>query len=297
MDTFNFVPSDQLIASVLEDLSSYDANNQLDSGRWHPWIQKVVADLGIAAFKPQHALVYIKNYQGDLPCDFVVLDSAFLVQDKCHYFQNGIVNYQGRSIIWDDTTSACAYQTKDDCNGCEFRTCETNSFNEVTLREYVKGLPATFMFPTLFPLHVNKRVSKSWCLPSSICFGSRHKQEITIANKTVYTNFEEYEGETPIILLNYYAYPLDENKLPMIPDNPKVQLAVEHYIKWKAFENMWVNNDDMAVEKKMSYFKNEFEQNSYPDAEYLVKLTSMNTMMDNIRNTRHSLDGFQLIQK
>ena len=165
------------------------------------------------------------------------------------------------------------------------------------MREYVKGLPATYIFPTLFPLHVNKRVSKAWCLPSSICFGSHRKQEITIANKTIYTNFDDYEGNDPVILLNYYAYPLDENKLPMIPDNPKIQLAVEQYIKWKAFENMWVNNDDMSVEKKMAYFKNEFEQNSYPDAEYLVKLTSMNTMMDNIRNTRHSLDGFQLIQK
>lgn len=292
MDNVEFVSAERVIALVQEDLSSFDANNQIDAGRWYTMIKKVVSDLGISCFKPQHALVYIKDYKGELPCDFTILDSAFLVQDSCDAYSRGIVNYQGRSIIWDDTTTACAVEVPE-CAGCAYRTCELNKFDEVTVREYVKGLPAQeAVLSIMFPLHVNKRLSKAWCLPRSICFGSRSKEEVQIANGEIYTNFKE-----GIVLLNYYAYPYDEYGLPEVPDHPKIQLAIEHYLKWKTLENIWVNNDDMGVQQKMMYFKNEFEQNSYPDAEYVVKLTSMNTLVDMVRNSRKSLNMYQLIQK
>lgn len=293
----DFVPADQIIALVQEDLSSFDANNQLDPGRWYPMIQKVVSDLGISCYEYKHALLWVKDYKSmDFPCDFYILDSAFLVKDDCDFTQKGIVQYQGRSIIWDDTTTACA--TTEDCIDpcCEFRTCELSKFNEITVREYVRGLPYTYNFPMMYPLYVNQRVSKGWCLSQSICFGSKSKHEITINSqgnrKQLFTNFED-----GLVLINYYAYPYDDNGLPKIPDSPKVQLAVEHYIKWKALENLWLNGDAPAVQQRMMYFKNEFENNSYPDAEYVAKLTSMNAAMDMVRNARNRLNVYQLIQK
>jgi hypothetical protein len=297
MQALEFVPADSLIASIQDDLSSFDSNNQLDPGRWYPWIQKIVADLGIACLETKHALVWVKNYQGTIECDFYILDSAFLVNTDCAPTGSGIIQYQGRSIIWDDTTTACAKENSS-CPGaigdCDFRTCSLNEFNEVTVREYVMGLPYTYTIPSMFPLYVNQRLSKGWCLPKSICFGSNNKHEINIDTKThtLFTNF--CDG---IVLLNYYAYPYDENGLPLIPNTPKIKLAIEHYIKWKALEKLWVNNDDMGVQQKMMYFKNEFEQNSYPDAEYVAKLTSMSEMMDMARNARHRFDVFQLTQK
>ena len=294
MQILNFISANSIIASVQEDLSSFDANNQLDPGRWYPWIKKVVSDLGIGCFEYKHALVWIKNFKGKLECDFHILDSAFLVQDDCCGGEappRGPIHYQGRSIIWDDTTTSCANQ-EPDCAGCDFRTCSLDTFNEVTVREYVQGLPYTYRVPVFFPLHVNQRVSKGWCLPHSVCFGSPSQQEITINNGEIFTNFEE-----GIILLNYYAYPYDEDGIPKVPDNPKFKLAIEQYLKWKVLENLWVNNDDMGVEKKMGYFKNEFEQNSYPDAEYYAKLQSMSEHMDMARNNRKRFNVFQLIQK
>lgn len=294
MDNFQFTSSDSLIASIQEDLSSFDANNQLDPGRWYPWIQKVISDLGISCYEYKHELVYIKDFKGKIEsCGFYVLDSAFLVRPECSGGiapGEGPLHYQGRSIVWDDTTSACAFPE----SGCgdEFRTCQLNSFNEVTVREYVQGLPYTYQVPLLYPLSINQRVSKGWCLPSSICFGSRSKEEITITRGEVFTNFRE-----GIILLNYYVFPYGEDGLPQIPNNPKIKLALEHYIKWKALENMWVNNDDMGVEKKMLYYKQEFETMSYADAEYYVKLTDYDAIMDIARNNRKRFNCMQLLQK
>ncbi len=292
MDNIKFVSSERLIASVLEDLSSFDANNQLDSGRWYTMIKKVVSDLGVACYKYKHALLYIDSYKDQIPCDFAIMESAFLVKDPCNESGDGIINYQGRSIIWDDTTEATVVE-QGQCEGCDYRTCKLEPFKEVTVREYVKGLPQTYTYPILYPLHVNNRLSKAWCLPKSICFGSNSKQEVSVNNGELYCNFEK-----GIVLFNYYAYPYDENNLPEIPENPKIQLAVEHYIKWKALENIWVNNGDTSgVQQKMMYFKNEFENNSYPDAEYVVKLTSFNTSVDMARTARKSLNVYQLIQK
>lgn len=292
MQTEEFVSADSLIALVQEDLSSFDANNQLDPGRWYPMIKKVISDLGIACLEYKHSLTWIKNYKAEMPCDFYIMDTAFLVEKDCCTPDKGIVQYQGRSIIWDDTETSCAMPTKACDNGCEYLTCEIETFNQVTVREYVMGLPYTYTLPSMFPLYVNQRVSKGWCLPNSICFGSKSKQEVTINGGYIYTNFED-----GLVLINYYAYPYDENGIPKVPANPKFQLAIEHYIKWKTLEKLWINNDDMGVQQKMLYYKNEFEQNSYPDAEYNAKLASMSDMMDTIRNNRKRYNIFQLTQK
>jgi hypothetical protein len=283
-----------MIASIQEDLASYDANNQIDPGRWYPWIRKVIDDLGVACFEYKHALVYIKDYKGKVECDFQVLESAFWVKEECHGGQvpgRGPIHYQGKSIIWDDTTTSCATRVPS-CEGCDFGTCSIDTANEVTVREYVQGLPYTYYMPITWPLAVNRRVAKSWCLPHSICFGSHSLQEISIEKGEIFTNF--CDG---LILLNYYAYPMDENGLPMIPRNPKVELAIEQYIKWKIFETMWTNNDDAGIERKMQYWQNEFKTASFPDAEYLVKLTSFNDMTDIVRNARTRFNVFQLTQK
>lgn len=294
MENFKFISADSLIASVQEDLSSFDANNQLDPGRWYPWIQKVVSDLGIAVYELKHELVYIKDFKGKIEsCGFYILDSAFKVQEHCcggTAPAEGPIHYQGRNIIWDDTTSSCAFPE----GGCDntFRTCKIEGFNEITVREYVRGLPYTYNVPILHPLSINQRVAKGWCLPHSICFGSHSKEELTITRGEVFTNFAH-----GIILLNYYVFPYGEDGLPQIPDQPKFKLAIEHYVKWKALENMWVNNDDMGVERKMQYFKDLFWNESYPDAEYFVKLTDMDGMIDIARNFRKRYNCMQLLQK
>lgn len=292
MQELEFVSAESLIALVQEDLSSFDANNQLDPGRWYPWIKKVVSDLGIACLEYKHALLWVKNYKVQIPCDFYIMDSAFLVSTDCCGPEKGIIHYQGRSIIWDDTTTSCAVPADQCNNSCEYLTCELNTFNEVTVREYVKGLPYTYTMPTMFPLYVNQRVSKGWCLPKSVCFGSTSKHEITINNGEMYTNFDE-----GLVLFHYYAYPTEENGLPKIPDHPKYKMAIEYYLKWKTLEKLWLNNDDQGVQQKMLYFKNEYENNAYPDAEYFSKLQSMSAHMDMIKNNRRRFQVFQLTQR
>jgi hypothetical protein len=116
--------------------------------------------------------------------------------------------------------------------------------------------------------------------------------EITINNGEIFTNFVD-----GIVLLNYYTLPVDENGLPMIPNVPKIQLAIDQYIRWKAFENLWINNDDMASQAKMVYYKTEFQTNSYPDAEYWVKLTSFDAMIDISKNNRRRYNWAQMVRK
>ena len=292
MYNLDFISADSLISLVQEDMASFDANNQLDPGRWYPWIKKVVSDLGIPCLEYKHGLIYVKDYQGEVPCDFYILDSAFLVNKDCCSHNSGIINYQGRSIIWDDTETSCAVQGNLCNNSCEYLTCELDTFNQVTVREYVKGLPYTYTISQMFPLYVNQRVSAGWCLPNSICFGSNKLHEISLKNGTIFTNF--HEG---IVLFNYYAYPIDSAGLPKIPNHPKFTLAIEHYLKWKILEKLWLNNDSMNVGDKLKYYKDQYENNSYPDAEYFNKLASMSSMVDTIKNNRRRFDVMQLTQK
>jgi hypothetical protein len=53
----------------------------------------------------------------------------------------------------------------------------------------------------------------------------------------------------------------------------------------------------MGVAQKMTYFKDQFENNYYPDAEYFSKLQSMSATTDMIRNNRRRFQIFQLTQR
>lgn len=77
----------------------------------------------------------------------------------------------------------------------------------------------------------------------------------TINNNYIFTNMEEGYLE-----IAYWAFPTNEEGMPMIPDDVKYLRAVESFIAFKIATRLWLQ-DKLSTDKK-----NYFEQNWYWDA-------------------------------
>ena len=75
---YNLVPTDQLFAKIEDQLNSYATNGLLDTGRFFSEVKLIINKLGIAAYDMTEAIVTLENHRAALPCNFYLLDSAWL---------------------------------------------------------------------------------------------------------------------------------------------------------------------------------------------------------------------------
>ena len=49
--------------------------------------------------------------------------------------------------------------------------------------------------------------------------------------------------------------------LPLIPDIPRVEQAIESYILFKQFRKMWLNSESPDLERKVAFLRQEHDDN------------------------------------
>ena len=101
---YNLVPTTELFGKIQENLSSYSANGLLDTGRFYSEISLIINKLGIAAYTMKDAIVKLDNFKTELPCDFYLLDSAWLCDENPSFSfpmqqKPGIVLYTETNIF------------------------------------------------------------------------------------------------------------------------------------------------------------------------------------------------------
>ena len=75
---FPMVPTDGLFAKIEENLNQYTNNGLLDVGKFFTEVKCMISKLGIAAYELTEAVIFLENHRGELPCNFYLLDSAWL---------------------------------------------------------------------------------------------------------------------------------------------------------------------------------------------------------------------------
>ena len=155
---------------------------------------------------------------------------------------------------------------------------------KIRIKRYVNDTAHSdyeYHHPRLLKLSPNV---KSKCVEDCVNFSYHHHchrhDEITITNGTILTNFNDGH-----IYMQYYAFPYDEDGLPMIPDVLEVEKAVEWYIKSQILLNFWFADDVANVQTKWQ--KAEVEAEKWmAEARYIGRLPSFSGMVNSIRNKR-----------
>lgn len=273
-----FKSAEYIYSKIKRDFKGFGYVNLIDDSDFPLYTAEVLKKLGNSAYKEEDAILFIKDGKAQLPIDFKNIYAAY----KCHDCNKDdhLQIYQGRST----------YEYKLTCdtlcrnNGCVLE-CENEQelVQRVTVRQYVNDTVYNHEFNNFHLLKLSPNV-KDHCSDNCLNFSGNHHHhnhdEITINNKCIHTNF--HDGA---IFLQYYAFPQDENGLPMVPDILEVEKAIEWYIKKELLTNLWFTGDLPNAQNLWQKAEVEYEK-WMAEARFIGKLPAFSTLVNSVRNQR-----------
>ena len=173
MADYEMISSDRMMARLEDELSKFAANNVLDTGKLYTQIKWFSQLLNIAVFELKEEVVKLENYSVELPCDFYLLDSAWLCDAQP---QTTNLNFQAKSVVYTETVNEqvcnagnCYLPNTNSLYPVSISACNMETvLNKTTTKEYVSSsnTPFTWKNPILLTLN-NKKSVKNLC--SSDC--------------------------------------------------------------------------------------------------------------------------------
>jgi len=320
---YNLTTTDGLFAKIEDQLSSYSSNGLLDVGRFYSEIKLIINKLGIAAYDMTDAVVLLENHKAALPCNFYLLDSAWLCDANTPPTTGAIL--QSNFIMYNETTNelisqknSCGIEGSSPCgegvcnttdvnirdvisNGLIIQSTPCNNNNEnvlekITVKEYVipEGRTITWRNPVLLKLRNRKSINIDVCAKDCKNLFAKSIDEISIVQQG-FNKFIHSSLESPTIYLKYYAYPEDpETGLPLIPEEPIIQRAIEYHLMHYFFYMAWLDGTDVNIERKVQDLQLKRDQYLTEAINY-SKFPSFNKSIEMARNTRRKFAAYEIM--
>lgn len=285
-----FKSTESLFARIRENLSSYTALGLIDEGKFFFEVKWFINHLGISMYEMDEDILHLKEFRGELPCNFYMLDSAWLCS-RNNSTSKVIDNFQGKTVIYTENT----------CEKVIVPSCSANCqdervFDRITVKEYVQTEPysRTYIEPRL--LQLGNKITDGVCTKECPNLFVTSESDISIRRRGnsyyLLSNLKE-----PSIYLRYYAYPTDEETgLPLIPDEPILEKALEDHLMVYFFKNLWLNDDNPNVQQKLG-FLTPIAMNSMNEAEYYAKLPTFQQMINTTIRQRNRYRSYEAQDK
>jgi len=236
------VQTDTFITEIRNSLKQYDTAGLIDEYSIIDWIYSGLRQFGNLITTKTEAVVDIVDGKGQLPQNFESLDYAILCEPSCVESEYGR-DYLQQAYFWKERVEKSDAWNK--CGDCE------KNYSEKTIVEkhYYHEKPVKMHYKNPQPLKLSRFTKKDYYARGCRNLKQDCKNEITLNNKIIYTNFSE--GSVYMI---YYGFETDEDK-PIIPDTPqgKLQVYLKYYVQRNLFETIWLNSDDANLENKIQY--------------------------------------------
>ena len=316
---FNLISGEMLFSRISEELSTYNSNSLLDLGKFYPQLVFFSQQLGLSVFGYEEVVINLQNHRAELPCNFYLLDSAWLC-DEFGYDEhqdyttpeigNGgkSFNFQAKSVVYTERScdtvlnhANCSLPDTNKLYPVAIDACVQDTvLARTTTREYVitdhndeaGRQHRKWHNPILLRLN-NRKSVRNLCSHDCQNLFSKYPSEISINKQG--SNYYLYSTlKNPVIYVKYFAYPLDENGLPLIPEDRILQEALFNHLVAYFLRMLWTNGEDTNMADKVKYWdmKADF---SMTQAKNLVKLPSFSTMIQVARRTRNKWNSYQVL--
>ena len=284
-NTLRFRSTSELFARILDKLASFDSQNMIDVGSFYDHVAYILNQLGAAVYKECEALISVEDHRAKLPCNFKLWYAAY----KCDRHGGGQgapdINEQnnfGQPFIFYqnvDITSVCP---SDCCTNCNI----TQEKTKIVVRNFVNGHGSEHHFHNPLPLVLSPNV-KDHCAPHCMKVVHAGWNEVTIADGFLRTKFNN-----ECIYMQYYGLPIDDNFLPMIPDEESIEKAIEYYIYKMLFEQWYLNSSVPNIVQQLQYATAEYEK-YFAQARYWCRMPSFQKMVQMVRVQRGNKKFYQ----
>jgi hypothetical protein len=278
-NTLKFRSSDSLFDRIKKRLNSFDSSGLIDDGDFHKHIKYVLEEIGQAVYKECEAVLPVKDFKTRLPGNFKNFHAAY----RCSFEWSGTksINEQRPWIYYFDTEI-----TRDCPKECTIECKPEYGKTKVVIRTFVNGEPCntgTCHSPVLLTLSPNVR---ELCAEDCLNQFSTNQGEIGVKDGHIITNFD-----SDSIYIQYYGLPIDENGLPMIPDNENVEKAIEYYIYTQLFEEWYWNSTVPDMPRMLADARQQFDF-YIAMARYWGRLPSFQKQIQSIRRQRSNRKFF-----
>jgi len=295
-----FVPSDNLFSRIQEELSSYSNAGQLDVGKFYPEVRLFIQSLGIPCYDIEESLSTLTKHQIELPCNFYMLESAWLCDDNgSSYngtFRSPVVIYRQQTTESVQLGEACTISPTQPIQATLglIDVCHRETgLEKVTVTTRIEGndsYSSTYNTPTLLRLKNN---AKNKCVDKCPNLFAESPNEISIFKKgealILHSSLEK-----PTIYMRYFVYPMDENGLPMIPDDEIIQNALYRKLIAYFFRMLWYNGDDPNIQQKIGDADNQAKI-AMDECSFYTKLPSWNKMVQTAKRERKRFYSYEVL--
>ena len=280
-----FVNSKSLVSRVKESLHSYNSAGLIDEGKFYYWIKEALYDLGLNVMQPANIIVPVNKYKVALPDDLIEFYSIHRLNAHQEIKR---LNKQS-DVSWYIETGICDYQKKKCCEiesegtvvrqkiYLEDKVQHTNSFNKVGLLRYVPN-----------NVWLKDRCNKFSPYKNSKTTYYNKEQDFNCDDSYFYFNFTD-----DYILLQYHAFPTDEDGLPLVPDNPIVQKFIEKKISYELLCLFYMNSDVPDMVNKLALAEKQYTI-ARSDAEFWNKLPSFKEL---VAYKQSQISNFQAFER
>lgn len=270
-----FKSSEQLIARVVKQLNSYQASGQLDEGDFYRWIKEVLMKLNVPSFTPVHRILEFENGKLTIPDDVYQIWAIWKYDEVSN-----------KNTEWIQTNKIVSPVLTHECYDPCGNPCEIEKEPNTIVTKYflpTKSIQKSYSNGQLLTL---KNYNISRCDKDSPSIYNKSSLEVTMDNNNFYFNFDEGS-----IYLQYFKFMLDEDGLPMIPDVTQIELAIETYLVYRFFQELYYNTT-LDVLQRMQYAELKYNE-AYKAASIWVKLPTAKGLLNYLHIVRNKYKVFE----
>lgn len=285
----NFKNTDSLFNKIKEDLYSWDAAGLLDEGKFFKDVQYILATLGVMWYRDEDQMLRVKDYRVCLPDGFTLLEALY----KCDQCGTSSVPASD-GIVFSELTFSHYPETQIPdphvplpCPVVDYWSQDPSLIFDVHKQLLIQRGDFVHTYNPPILMRAGNVITHGSCSKTCPNVYSQCKDTFTIQNGKVYTNFKDGD-----MLMFYKAFPLDEDtSLPLIPDNPIIEKAIEDYIKYNIIKNLRTNGD-VNVAQLLPIYLADMDK-SMGKAITETKTPSFETMVHNVRLVKRRLNIYQ----
>lgn len=239
----NSITIDNTIASVKMELRSYEDAGQLDEVSLFKYADWIVNRLGQSLYKEYNFVLQVENGQADVPFNFKKLSFLY----NCNPCGSGGTRKE-RWFFGNPYTYNVRQLSKRICyNKC----CITEEHDEITETIYIDREVCEEKYCNKQLLSLSKNVSKDKVAVNCPNLFCKSPSYFNMDDEKFYFNFD-----CGCVYLRYEGLELDDENFPLLPNDPYVLKAVEDYLIYKSFLNLYYNSE-ADVERKMAKSESE----------------------------------------
>lgn len=282
------ISCDSLINEILAEEFFKDNFTLVDRASIYRWVNILLRKFGVNVMQKHELIVKVENYRANLPENFGYLSLSILCEPESYSLKSGCKDTLINSYYWKERiVNLCIEDCEDSCDPTkEKRIIEKYYFHN----EGDEG-EVHVNYRQLHYLKLGKNIIRGRCMTDCINkYKHCERDTIDIVGNTLNANFKE-----GLIYMVYYATPMDEDGVPIIPKtkNGNLETYVEYHIKRKILENAVLSKDLRDRRSMLGYFRNE-EKELEREAIADTSPFSMQTFWESINKKRSDIRKFEL---